>query len=64
MFEAFNNLDKIWQSEEKVVVRNAALRDIKRLSEVLDAFEGYGKTALDISNSRIERENSFTNYKM
>ena len=58
---AFNDLDQIWVSQEKTVVRNAALKDINRLREVLVSFESFGGTALDIANRRVERENSFTN---
>ena len=44
-----------------MVVRDAALKNINRLREVLVSFEIYGTTALSIANGRIERENSFTN---
>ncbi len=61
---AFNDLDHIWVSQEKLVVRDAALRDINRLREVLESFDSFGATALDIANRRVERENSFTSSYM
>ena len=61
---AFNELDQIWTSQEKIVVRDAALKDINRLRETLVSFESFGATALDIANRRVERENSFTSSYM
>ncbi len=42
---AFNDLDHIWVFQEKLVVRDAALKDINRLREVLESFDSFGATA-------------------